>query len=95
MQNDNKILVVYWSGKKKPKTRLGVSTSRLHFMAQRKFSVFLIPNLQKGVKNMQKLKIEFENELDLTLLDNEFFVAMLNQIMLFKKCEVQYGLSKN
>lgn len=44
---------------------------------------------------MQKLKIEFENELDLTLLDNEFFVAMLNQIMLFKKCEVQYGLSKN
>ncbi len=39
---------------------------------------------------MQKLEIEFENELDLTLLDNEFFVAMLNQIMLFKKCEVQY-----
>lgn len=56
---------------------------------------FLIPNLQKGVKNMQKLEIEFENELDLTLLDNEFFVAMLNQIMSFKKCEVQYGLSKN
>ena len=56
---------------------------------------FLIPNLQKGVENMQKLKIEFENELDLTLLDNEFFVAMLNQIMSFKKCEVQYGLSKN
>ena len=44
---------------------------------------------------MQKLEIEFENELDLTLLDNEFFIAMLNQIMLFKKCEVQYGLSKN
>ena len=39
---------------------------------------------------MQKLEIEFENELDLTLLDNEFFVAMLNQIMLLKKCEVQY-----
>lgn len=34
---------------------------------------------------MQKLEIEFENELDLTLLDNEFFVAMLNQIMLFQK----------
>ena len=44
---------------------------------------------------MQKLEIEFENELDLTLLDNEFFVAMLNQIMLFKKSEVQYGLSQN
>ena len=44
---------------------------------------------------MQKLKIEFENELDLTLLDNDFFVAMLNQIMLFKKCEAQYGLSQN
>lgn len=44
---------------------------------------------------MQKLKTEFENELDLTLLDNEFFVAMLNQIMLFKKCEVKYGLSQN
>ena len=44
---------------------------------------------------MQKLKIEFENELDLTLLDNEFFIAMLNQIMLFKKCEVQYGLYQN
>lgn len=44
---------------------------------------------------MQKLKIEFENELDLTLLDNEFFVAMLNQIMSFKKCEVQCGLSQN
>ena len=35
---------------------------------------FLIPNLQKGVENMQKLKIEFENELDLTLLDNEFLL---------------------
>ena len=44
---------------------------------------------------MQKLEIEFENELDLTLLDNEFFVAMLNQIMLFKKCEVQCGQSQN
>ena len=57
---------------------------------------FLIPNFQKKeLKIMQKLEIEFENELDLTLLDNEFFVAMLNQIMLFKKCEVQYGLSQN
>lgn len=44
---------------------------------------------------MQKLEIEFENELDFTLLDNEFFIAMLNQIMLFKKYEVQYGLSQN
>lgn len=39
---------------------------------------------------MNQLKIELTNELDLTLLDNEFLVAMLNQIMLFKKCEVQY-----
>ena len=39
---------------------------------------------------MNELKIELTNELDLTLLDNEFLVAMLNQIMLFKKCEVQY-----
>ncbi len=44
---------------------------------------------------MQNLKIEFTNELDLTLLDNEFFVAMLNQIMSLKKSEVQYALSQN
>lgn len=44
---------------------------------------------------MNKLKIELTNELDLTLLDNEFFVAMLNQIMLYKKSEVQNGLSQN
>lgn len=44
---------------------------------------------------MNGLKIELTNELDLTLLDNEFFVAILNQIMLFKKCEVQNGLSQN
>ena len=44
---------------------------------------------------MQNLKIEYANELDLTLLDNEFFIAMLNQIMSFNKSEVQYALSKN
>ena len=44
---------------------------------------------------MQNLKIEYANELDLTLLDNEFFIAMLNQIMSFKKSEVQYALSQN
>ena len=44
---------------------------------------------------MQKLEIELTNELDLTLLDNEFLVAMLNQIMLYKKSEVQNGLSQN
>ena len=50
---------------------------------------------KKELKIMQKLEIKFENELDLTLLDNEFFIAMLNQIMSFKKCEVQNGLSQN
>ena len=57
---------------------------------------FLIPKiLKKGVKKMNELKIELTNELDLTLLDNEFLVAMLNQIMLYKKSEVQNGLSQN
>lgn len=44
---------------------------------------------------MNKLKIELTNELDLTLLENEFLVAMLNQILLYKKSEVQNGLSQN
>lgn len=44
---------------------------------------------------MNELKIELTNELDLTLLDNEFLVAMLNQIMLYKKSKVQNGLSQN
>ncbi|MGN1259064.1 MAG: hypothetical protein ACI4T8_02385 [Christensenellales bacterium] len=44
---------------------------------------------------MQNLKIEFMNELDLSVIDNEFFVAMLNQMLLHKKSEVQNGLSKN
>lgn len=43
---------------------------------------------------MQTLNIEFQNELDLKLLDNEFFVAMLSEI-LHHKSEVQNGLSKN
>ena len=38
---------------------------------------------------MQKLEIKFENELDLTLLDNDFFIAMLNQIMLFKRVKMK------
>jgi hypothetical protein len=33
---------------------------------------------------MQNLKIEYINEIDLSFLDNDFFVAMLNQIMLTK-----------
>ncbi len=43
---------------------------------------------------MQKLEIKFGNELDLTLLDNEFFIAMLNQIMLFKKCRCNVDYPK-
>ena len=44
---------------------------------------------------MNELKIELTNELDLTLLDNEILVAMLNQIMIYKKSEVQNGLFQN
>lgn len=41
------------------------------------------------------MKTETTNLIDITLLDNEFFVAMLNQILAHKKREVQNGLSKN
>ena len=34
---------------------------------------------------MQNLKIEFLNEIDLSILDNEFFVEMLNNILKCKK----------
>lgn len=44
---------------------------------------------------MQNLKIEFMNDLDLSVIDNEFFVAMLNQMLCHKKSEVQNGLPKN
>ena len=44
---------------------------------------------------MQTLKIEFKNEIDLSILDNDFFVAILNNILTFKKKEVNNELSKN
>lgn len=41
------------------------------------------------------MKTETTNLIDITLLNNEFFVAMLNQILAHKKREVQNGLPKN
>lgn len=36
---------------------------------------------------MQEIQVELLNEIDLSLLGNEFFIAILNQILLFKKHE--------
>lgn len=44
---------------------------------------------------MKTLEKESKSLIDISLLDNEFFVAMLNQILAHKKCEVQNGLPKN
>ena len=44
---------------------------------------------------MQNLKIEFLNEIHLSILDNEFFVEMLNSILNCKKSEVQNELPTN
>ncbi len=44
---------------------------------------------------MKTLKKETKSLIDISLLDNEFFVAMLNQILAHKKREVQNGLPKN
>ena len=44
---------------------------------------------------MQTLKIEFKNEIDLSILDNDFFVAILNNILTFNKKGVNNELSKN
>ena len=44
---------------------------------------------------MQNLKIEYINEIDLSVLDNEFFLAMLNNILASSKKEVNNGLSQN
>ena len=41
---------------------------------------FLIPNFSKEVKQMENLK-EVKNVLDLSLIDHEFIVAMLNLIL--------------
>lgn len=44
---------------------------------------------------MQNLKIEYINEIDLSVLDNDFFVAILNNILASSKKEVKNELSKN
>ena len=44
---------------------------------------------------MKTLKKETKSLIDISLLDNEFIVAMLNQILAHKKREVQNGLPKN
>jgi len=56
----------------------------LHFRALKKilakFSLRLFLSL-KGVKKMQKPTIVIKNDLDLSLINNEFIVAMLNLIL--------------
>lgn len=53
---------------------------------------FLIPNFtKKGVKKMQKLKVE--NVIDLSLLKEDFFLEILNLITKVK--EEQNALSEN
>ena len=44
---------------------------------------------------MQTLQIEFKNEIDLSILDNDFFVGILNNILASNKKEVNNELSKN
>ena len=44
---------------------------------------------------MKNLKIEFLNEIDLSILDNEFFVEMLASILSCKKSEVHNELPTN
>ena len=44
---------------------------------------------------MKTLEKESKSLIDISLLDNEFFVAMLNQILAQKKSEVKNGLSTN
>lgn len=48
---------------------------------------------KKGVKKMQKTTNEIKNVLDLSLIDHEFIVAMLNLIL--EEKEKQNGLSRN
>ena len=56
----------------------------MHFRALKKivaiFSLRLFLSL-KGVKKMQKPTIIIKNDLDLSLISNEFIVAMLNLIL--------------
>ena len=44
---------------------------------------------------MQNLKIEYTNEIDLSVLDNEFFLTMLDKILASIKKEANNGLSQN
>lgn len=44
---------------------------------------------------MQNLKIEYINEINLSVLDNDFFVGILNNILASNKKEVNNELSKN
>ena len=41
------------------------------------------------------MQTERINLIDISLLDNEFFVVLLNQILDYKKREVKYGLPTN
>ena len=49
----------------------------------------------RSSKKMEITKKEEKSLIDITLLDNEFFVEMLNRIIAHKKSEVQNGLPKN
>ena len=49
------------------------------------FYVFFNSKKQKGVKKMQNKKEVIESEIDLSVLDNEFFTAILNSILASKK----------
>lgn len=44
---------------------------------------------------MKTLEKESKSLIDISLLDNEFFVEMLNRIIAHKKSEVQNGLPQN
>ena len=44
---------------------------------------------------MKNLKIEFLNEIDLSILDNDFFVEMLASILKCKTSEVRNELPAN
>lgn len=44
---------------------------------------------------MKTLEKESKSLIDISLLDNQFFMEMLNRIMAHKKSEVQNGLPKN
>jgi len=44
---------------------------------------------------MKTLNTETESYIDISILDNEFFVAVLREILAYKKNEVRNGLPKN